>query len=875
MTKNAANNLISIALCLFLTSICNSAKAQQSTQESQEPQFASENVLEEIVVTARKREENLQDTPISITAISGDMLRPQQLESLETIAAITPNLEFDYTSNFSGANSASAYIRGIGQIDFTMTTEPGVGIYLDGVYISQTIGSVLNLIDIEAIEVLRGPQGTLFGRNTIGGAIAVMSKLPDESFHGDVEIVTGKYGRIDGKATLNIPLSDSVYLNTSVGSYNRDGFVDAPNPPNENELGDVNQDVGRIALRFIPNDRFEANFSADYTRQRQNGIPHVLSQTFEGTSLEALAAAMAVTPPPGPLPPPGFVDLHNLLASVPFGEQGGIAGLTPGVVPNPQFGQPTITQANIQNPSDKHLKNFSALDLSSDSDVWGVGLTMEFDLGWADIKSITSYREMEARTGYDADSLAVNVNSLVDDFIVDQFSQEIQLSGIALDGRMNWLVGIYGFREDGVNLDDVEFISVHILSGAEIDNHSSAVFAQFTYDLTDQFSITGGLRYTDESKKYILDDKCHTLPNGPDTLFDGSLVTCAKLQTVINPKFLNVGFLSTVNPFPLIDLATGMIINPNDLPLEDARLCCVPISDADGNVVGLVTGLTTGQEVLPRGISRKKFDDLSPHVSLAYRWTDNLMTYLSYSEGFKSGGFVQRVFPPKTGVTPSFEPENVKAFELGLKWIGFGEKVSFNAAAFHTLYDDLQVQINDGIAPVTRNAADAKIDGFEFEITAMPTAGWLLQASIGYLDARYDELADKFNFDGLDLRQLTEDSKFVNAPEWSTNLGMQYTHYRSNGAELTTRVDWSYRSEVYEDAYNYPFLVQDDLHLLNASVNYVSASDQWELSLFGKNITDERYFVSGFTNGLVQQTGTVNLGRPFEWGLSFLYHFGE
>ncbi|MGI9229036.1 MAG: TonB-dependent receptor plug domain-containing protein, partial [Gammaproteobacteria bacterium] len=149
------------------------------------------NVLEEITVTARKREESLQDTPISVTAFTGDMLEQQQIDDLDGVASSTPNLEFDYSSTFSGANAGSVYMRGIGQIDFTLTTEPGVGIYLDGVYISQSIGSVLNLVDIDTVEVLRGPQGTLFGRNTIGGAINVRSKRPDDTLHGEVEVTTG------------------------------------------------------------------------------------------------------------------------------------------------------------------------------------------------------------------------------------------------------------------------------------------------------------------------------------------------------------------------------------------------------------------------------------------------------------------------------------------------------------------------------------------------------------------------------------------------------------------------------------------------------------------------------------------------------------
>ncbi|NKB38730.1 MAG: TonB-dependent receptor [Gammaproteobacteria bacterium] len=820
----------------------------------------------------------MQDTPISITAFTGEMLERQGITSLDGVASSSPNVEFDYSSTFSGANAASVYMRGIGQVDFTLTTEPGVGIYLDGVYISQSIGSVLSLVDIETVKVLRGPQGTLFGRNTIGGAINVRSKLPDDQFHGDVELTGGAYDRIDGKVNVNVPLSDTLYAKASFASLNRDGFVAAPNTPDGGDLGDEDKEVARLALRFVPNDQFEANFSVDYTRQRENGVAHILNSSFEGESLALIGslanpASPTFVPPPGPLPAPSFVDLYNLVASIPFGQTGGVAGLVPGVVPNPVFGQPAFGAGDTQPVGTDDPINGSTLDLSSNSETWGVGLSLEYDLGWSTIKSISSYREMEARTGYDNDASAIDLIALVDKFDTSQFSQEIQLSGLAMDDRLNWVLGFYHFEEEGLNLDDVEFTPVHILSGAEIDNRSTAAFAQLSFDATEKLSLTAGLRYTDEEKKYIVDDTCHTLLKGPETLFDGTVVNCAPIQTVINPKFLNTGFLATVNQNPIIDTSTGTIINPQGLPLADARVCCIPISDAAGNPVGLVTGLTAGQEVLPRGTTKNSFDDLSPHASIAYRWHEDFMTYFSYSEGFKSGGFVQRVFPPKTEV-PSFAPENVQVLEVGFKWTGFDNRVRLSAAGFHTQYDDLQIQINDGIAPVTRNAAAAEIDGFEIEVMATPAEGWLLQGGVGYLDARYTELDPNQNF-VTDIRGITLNSNLVNAPDWSASAGAQYSYRFAHGGELITRLDWSYRSAVNKDALNFPSLAQDAITLLNAGVTYISADDKWEVSAFGKNITDERYIVSGFANGLAQATSTVNLGRPAEWGLSVKYRFGE
>ncbi len=832
-------------------------------------------LLEEVVVTARRREESLQDTPVSITAFSGEALERLHIDRLNGIGSFTPNLTFDNGTTFSGANSsASVFIRGIGQVDFTLTTEPGVGIYLDGVYLSQTIGSVLDLVDIERVEVLRGPQGTLFGRNTIGGAINVTSRKPDDSTHGDIQVTTGTDDRFDVRGSFNVPITDTLFVRASAASFNRDGFIPAPNTPDRDDLGDVDQDIALLALRFTPNDKFTADLTVDYSSQDESGVPSVLAGVFDGVSLAFIGsladpASPFYVPPPGPLPPPSFLDLHNILATVPLGEQGCLPPFAmpppfcpPDIVPNPVFGQPTLGQADVIDIENGALGNFSTLGLTSETDTWGVGLTLAYDFDWATIKSITSFRNMEAFTAYDIDAALVSIGDLVDDFDVDQFTQEVQLSGVAMDGRLNWLAGLYFFTEDGTNLDDVEFPLGRFLSGAIIDNDSSAGFAQVTFDVSDKLSLTAGLRYTDETKKFIVPDTCFPLPKGPETLFDGTVVTCAQLQTVINPKAANEGFLTFVNApvFP-------------DMMVPGARLCCIPISDAAGNVVGLIRGLLSGTEILPRGTSERSFDDYTPHLNIAYKWNEALFTYLSYSEGFKSGGFVQRVFPPKTEV-PSFEPETAEVYELGFKWLGAGGRVSLNGAIFHTDYKDLQIEVNDGIAPVTRNAAEADIDGFELELTAIPGDGWLVQAGIGYLDAEYASLDPSENFT-TDLLSLSLASKLVNTPEWSGNFGLQYALQVAGGGQVITRADLAYVDDHFKDALNFPQLHQDSYSLIDAYITYVSAKDDWEVSLFGKNLSDEKYIVSGFANGLTQGRATANLGRPREWGLSLMYRFGE
>ena len=834
----------------------------------------SELVLEDIVVTARKRQESLQDTPISIAAFTGAELEQRHVDRIDGIAQRTPNLVFNTGTFTSGTNAAaSVWIRGIGQVDFTLTTEPGVGVYIDGVYSGTSIGSVMDLVDIERVEVLRGPQGTLFGRNTIGGAISVVSRLPDERFRSDVKATVGSYDRIDARASISGPLSDTVFAGLSASTSNRDGFLDTPNATSDGKLGDMGRNALRGALRFVPNERFEANLTGDYSRARENSFPHVRVGNYLGASLADIAARRDPNSPsyrPPPLPvgrSPSFDDLHNILTGIPFVPYGYQPAYSapPTIVANPVFGQPRLGPTDIVDIEQDGLVNGSFMDFGTSTDVWGLALNWRLDLGLASLKSITSYREMDAHTAFDYGSVPVRTvtGQTVNDMHSKQFTQEFQLTGTALDKRLNWLAGFYYFQLKGLDLNDVEFTSVRLLSGSNVDDDSTAGFGQLTFNLTDKFSITGGLRYTHENKRFILDGECHKLPKGPATLMDGAVVNCTPLQTIIDPKFTNPGYLTTINA-PVFPFSQA----PN------ARRCCLPITNARGQVVGLIPGTVPGYEVLPRGRNKQSFSEWTPMASVSYKWNDDLMIYASYSRGFKSGGFVQRVFPPKSEV-PSFEPETATVYEAGFKWTGLDNRVRLNGAVFHTDYKNLQIQVNDGVAPVTRNAAAADIDGFELELTAVPGAGWLIEAGVGYLDAGYSELDPTENF-VTDIRAITRDSKLANTPEWSTHLGLQYSYpFGGPGGMLIGRVDWSYRSDVYLDALNFPELHQDALHLVDVALTYVSPRENWEVSLFGKNVTDERYLVSGSANGLSQGRAVAQVGRPDEWGLSFTYHFGE
>ncbi len=231
--------------------------------------------IEEIVVTARKREESLQDTPIAVSAFTGEGLEIRGVTDLSSLDNFSPNLVLNRSPSNSGVTNAAVYIRGIGQNDFVPVIDPGVGIYVDGVYLGRSVGAVLDLVDVERVEVLRGPQGTLFGKNTIGGAVSLTSKRPTEEFGGKVGVKLGTDDRLNLHATLNMPLSETFLTRVSVASFKQDGYVHRVF--DGKDLGDDDTIAGRLSALWLVNDDVEVSFAFDYSKDDENGPALVLT----------------------------------------------------------------------------------------------------------------------------------------------------------------------------------------------------------------------------------------------------------------------------------------------------------------------------------------------------------------------------------------------------------------------------------------------------------------------------------------------------------------------------------------------------------------------------------------------------------------------
>ncbi len=476
--------------------------------DKQEDSASSATILEEVIVSARRREESLQSTPIAVSSFTMEDMTQRSLTNLMDLSEFSPNVFAASTARGGGGPSANVYIRGVGQDDFLFTTDPGVGIYIDGVYHPRTVGGVMDLLDLERVEILRGPQGTLFGKNTIGGAINVVSAKPTGETGGYAEVVIGSFDRIDARGSFDFTiLEDRLFSKISFSTKNRDGYGDRldfiTGKVVDKGLGNEDQTAVRGAIRWLASDNVTVDFSADYTTYDQNSIPTIV--TYINTETAG-----------------GASQLWNAFVGGPAGTPYDARYLIPG---------------NVED-------SYSTGPNGATFDGWGVNGTVVWDISTTlSLKSITAYREFDATFGRDGDGSPLPIVSTDNTQKQDQFSQEFQLFGDSFDNRFHWQAGVFYFDEYGLDLNDVRLVSglYDALEGLpgpidgspldsptapggpgnpinpfldldfdifnQIDIESVAIFAQGTYDFSDRWSLTAGLRYSDDKKKYTLEHK--------------------------------------------------------------------------------------------------------------------------------------------------------------------------------------------------------------------------------------------------------------------------------------------------------------------------------------------------------------------------------
>ncbi|MEM1114499.1 MAG: TonB-dependent receptor [Pseudomonadota bacterium] len=765
-------------------------------------------VLEEITVTARRREEGLQEAPIAISAFTGDTLAYRGVTQLTQVEKFVPNLTVQNNPSFGGAsNSAAIYIRGVGQKEFLPTTEPGVGLYVDGVYIARSVGAVLDLIDVERLEVLRGPQGSLFGRNTIGGALSITTVKPaiGGGFGGEIAAAVGTDDRLNVKGAIDIPVGSEMGLRLSAATFQQDGYVERQDGV---DLGDDDTQTARLAWAWEPSSRLRTDFSLDYTRDRENG-PALELIAIDFTDLSQLQGVVAAPPPP-------LAFIHNVTT----------AALGPGQPCAATDAEGNGVTFNPDSPNcfdERYLRdnsrNAGTAEAKSDTDIWGASLNVGYEISdTLSLRSITAWRDLDSEFSRDGDHSPHRISTLFDDLEQQQFSQELQLLGE--HDRFNWILGAYYFEEEGDNVNILDFTVSNFRSGGEFENESWAVFAQGTYDITDALRLTLGGRYTEETKSFLPDQIIFT------NYYEG-------ISNVVPPD----------NPLAALD---------------------APF-------------LQAGTRILPNIEKEIDIDEFTPLVNLSFDTSDDMMLYASYSEGFKSGGFTQRVFPPivppftappgtpDIDLIPTFEPEFAEVFEIGFKSTLAGGNVRLNGALFHTDYEDLQVEVFNSVAPVTENIGSANIQGLELEMQASPGGGWLIDAMFAYLNAEYDEIDSEVTLIG-------EDFDFERVPEYAASLGVSKEISLDDLGTLVIRGDAAYRDDTFNDAFNTEALRTDSYTLWDASIRWVSPGEELSVILTGINLTDEDYLMTGVYGTAFQVfEGVYDRGR--QWMLEAQWEF--
>jgi iron complex outermembrane receptor protein len=852
------------------------------------PALADEETLEEITVTAQKREQNLQTVPIAITAFTAEALKDKSIGDIGALTKFAPNVNLDTGSPFSGDTSVlSASIRGIGQDDFAFNLDPGVGVYVDGVYLARTIGANQSLLDIDRIEILKGPQGTLFGRNTIGGAISIVTHTPGTEKRFLAQLTTGSYNRRDISVSGDFPVSDKFLTTLSFSSQTRDGYQKVIPFPENSELGTVpwvvdsqtafpkagyetsrrnggqNVQVIRGKALWLVSDDFKVTIAGDYAHQDQpsfpttvldvttpagNALPTPFSAWPPGTGygfmgaqynycistpaalLNNPGAFIAATGAPplfgtgvGGLCGPRAQGLSLATGGAPLGGAGYVGGPVPytagGVAGNPSGPAPRIYWNFANTQTGDIDKTYATGPSFAKYDAWGTSVTLDWNINDSmAFKSITGVRGVDWKVGVDLDGLPESIQEVTDHQAQSQWSQEFQLTGKAFNDNLDYVAGLYYFHEEGFVHDFVPFGStLYIYDVAnDVDTDSYAAFFHADYKVSDSFGLTIGARYSWDDKKF----------EGGQADLDG-----------YNYK------------------ATGCFD-----PVTGPNMACWAAFAAG---VGLAPfpDPTNPYRYFPPGEQSQKYNVFTPTVGAQWHVNEDQMAYVSFSKGFKAGGWTTRLSNPLADIDDAaFGPEESETYELGYKAQFADHRVQANIAVFWTDYTGIQLQIQEGASPVSQNAGDAELKGAELELQALLGAGFSLNVAAGYIDAEYTKL--KTSVQGITLDSeipKTPQYKYTISPQWDVNL--------PNSGKLRFAVDYTRTAEMWNDAPNTPQLFRPASDNLGAAVHYYSAGEKYELTLGGSNLTDDRYLTVGSTNGAEGEiVGTYN--PPRQWYLS-------
>ena len=712
-------------------------------------------VVERLIVTARKREELPQQVPVAVTAFRAEELQGANRDRrLEDLQGRVPSLIFDTAVGFSSAQRL--VLRGLGEGDPTPTSDPGVGVYVDGIYLARSTGLALTPFDVERVEVLRGPQGTLFGKNTTGGAINVFTRKPELDFGGEVSLRVGNFDTVESRAALNLPLvAERAMLRVSLASATSEGYV--KNAFTGDDLADNKLLGGRAQLLLFPSDDVEVLLGYGYSRENRSPLGGKCVVLGPGKGLGGLVARQS-----------GALDACRRDAA----------------------------RSELKIASDFDSARDSLITQSATAHVtWDI--TPDLTL-----LSLTGFRRTDNDRFGDLDFTPVALLQSADDRgreQADQWSQELQLTGRAWNDRLRYVTGLYALRDGVDSLDSATlgFLPVSARRIAEnplatrndleVDNWSYAIYGQTVYALTPRLDLTLGARFTAERKRVKREVSRQECRAG------ASERNCAALRR---------------------------------LPLDFS------------------------------GFERSaRFSNVSPMASLSYAWSPRVLVYASYGSAFLSGGFQGRA--RQASDTNELDPQDLKTYEIGLKSTFLEDRLLLNASYFYNILEDSRISFTSGTDALglpgvsERNAARTVIRGGEVELGVVPSDGLQLGASIGVLRSEFEKFSD----------DVPDRSIGANTPPGTPNYTMSFTADYTRplaGGTLALHTAWSHRGTMQSDAQATKALEAGKVGVLDGRIAWTMPDGRTELSAYGTNLLDRRYFTNG-----VSLADSLGLGARF------------
>jgi len=797
------------------------------------PAYSQGFALEEVVVTARRREESLQETPLAVTALNAEALRDAGVRNLADLNQIAPNIEVASTNG--NAPLANIYIRGIGQRNSGANIDSGVGIYIDNVYVGRPDGALLDLNDIQSVQVLRGPQGTLFGKNTTGGALVFTSNSPVEGFEGSLGARVGNYDRLDVDFVVNLPVTDKLFTRLSGVSISRDGYIE--NTFDGEDYVDEDRQSLMWQTRWLASEdlTFDLNLNWAETDQAMRPQKCVLVPEVQGWQAE----------------------LFNTLAIEPSQDGRTVDDFCRDAV---EAGGGDINTVISDLGGDYYAENK------------GVSLTAEWVISdELTFKSISAWRSTEASQDDELDHTGIpflhrtnSVHPFSGPAETDQYSQEFQLLGSAFNDRMQYVTGLYWFSEETSGRIDVNFLGpfdpatndfFYLNTTARAlasENKAVAAFAQVEWEYNDNWRSTIGLRYTDEDReltmdRWQVDPQTLDLNGGAVVPLEGGLYVVQRPDFSYNPEF----------EFVPLDSTHGKT------------------SDSDVTPMASIQYLIDGNDFINTGT-----------------------LYLTYSEGFLSGGLSEAATGELEEFLPE-EVENWElGFKLDLldhrlRMNGALFHADYTNRQLTTLVINSETNSPAG---ATINAAKSTIVGFELETTWLATENWLLSFNMTLNDGDIQEFDDvqleiadvglpaaagcsRANLIILQVDSCPTDRSDENLPrlpEETYLVAAQYMWQSPVGLIMPrVQASWKFDIDYCFDATSCQTgrWLEDKQFDLSARVTWISRDEKWEGALFGSNLSDEDYIVGG--TALVESEGVGGYAgvAPRTYGAELSYRF--